>query len=79
MSMQEIIRAWKDEHYRKTLSEDELRSLPENPAGQIELDLPDLLQANGGHTFFWFTGGCCTQTQNTCSTACVSCEWYCTI
>ena len=33
----DIIRAWKDETYRQTLSEEELGLLPANPAGETEL------------------------------------------
>ena len=33
----DIIRAWKDEEYRQSLSTEELKQLPENPAGLIEL------------------------------------------
>ncbi len=32
----DIIRAWKDEDYRSSLSEEERNRLPENPAGQVE-------------------------------------------
>ena len=34
MSKIDIIRAWKDEAYRQSLSEAERTRLPENPAGQ---------------------------------------------
>lgn len=37
MSKQDIIRAWKDEEYRNRLGTAELRALPENPAGMVEL------------------------------------------
>jgi len=33
MSVDRIIRAWKDPDYRKSLSPEELAVLPENPAG----------------------------------------------
>ena len=32
-----IARAWKDAEYRKSLSADELASLPENPVGAVEI------------------------------------------
>ena len=38
MSKQNIIRAWKDENYRRSLSEAERAALPENPAGRVDLD-----------------------------------------
>ncbi len=33
----DIIRAWKDEEYRSSLTEEERNHLPENPAGQLEI------------------------------------------
>lgn len=47
MSRQDIIRAWKDEDYRASLSEAERNSLPKNPAGFIELTDDDLQLAAG--------------------------------
>jgi len=32
----DIIRAWKDEAYRASLSKEERAMLPENPAGELE-------------------------------------------
>jgi mersacidin/lichenicidin family type 2 lantibiotic len=43
-----IIRAWKDDDYRMSLSTDERRALPENPAGLVEFSGADLNQAAGG-------------------------------
>lgn len=37
MTNKNIIRAWKDEAYRTSLSEAERAMLPENPAGKVEL------------------------------------------
>ncbi|MBD2208058.1 mersacidin/lichenicidin family type 2 lantibiotic [Calothrix sp. FACHB-1219] len=37
MSNNDIIRAWKDEDYRNSLSDEQRSQLPENPAGMIEL------------------------------------------
>jgi mersacidin/lichenicidin family type 2 lantibiotic len=61
MSNIDIIRAWKDEEYRNSLSEEERAQLPENPAGMIELS-DDAAQAvaGGGLDFgysYW-TGTC---------------------
>jgi mersacidin/lichenicidin family type 2 lantibiotic len=55
-----IIRAWKDEDYRMSLSTDELRALPENPAGFVEPSRSDLNSAAGKNffTFFVFFGVC---------------------
>jgi mersacidin/lichenicidin family type 2 lantibiotic len=52
MSNVDIIRAWKDEAYRLSLTAEQLAELPANPAGQIELDEADLEEIavgkNGG-------------------------------
>jgi mersacidin/lichenicidin family type 2 lantibiotic len=47
MSPQEIIRAWKDAEYRASLG-DAAQSLPENPAGFVDLNDADLNVVNGG-------------------------------
>jgi mersacidin/lichenicidin family type 2 lantibiotic len=44
----DIVRAWKDEAYRQSLSEEQLSTLPANPAGQLELAETDLLSVQGG-------------------------------
>ena len=46
----DIIRAWKDEAYRQSLSEEERRTLPESPVGEIELTDADLEAVYGGAT-----------------------------
>ena len=38
----DIIRAWKDEDYRNSLSKEELAQLPESPVGEVELSDEDL-------------------------------------
>ena len=48
MSHLDIIRAWKDPEYRRSLSEAELASLPGHPAGLIELSDTDLDAIAGG-------------------------------
>jgi mersacidin/lichenicidin family type 2 lantibiotic len=48
MSIQDIIRAWKDEDYRLSLSEAERALLPEHPAGLIELTGAELDGVGGG-------------------------------
>jgi len=40
--MSNIVRAWKDEAYRQSLSAEEQALLPTNPAGEIELTEADL-------------------------------------
>ena len=46
----DIVRAWKDEAYRQSLSDDELLTLPANPVGEIELTDADLETVYGGAT-----------------------------
>jgi mersacidin/lichenicidin family type 2 lantibiotic len=48
MSKQNIIRAWKDEAYRRSLSAAERALLPANPAGLIELTDAQLGAIDGG-------------------------------
>lgn len=44
----DIARAWKDPEYRKSLTPEELASLPPNPAGTAELTEEELGDAVGG-------------------------------
>ena len=44
----DITRAWKDENYRENLSEEELNTLPANPAGELELNETELDTVAGG-------------------------------
>lgn len=44
----DIIRAWKDEEYRNSLSQEQRSQLPENPAGMIELSDEDMGSVVGG-------------------------------
>ncbi|HEX6292732.1 MAG TPA: mersacidin/lichenicidin family type 2 lantibiotic [Herpetosiphonaceae bacterium] len=56
MSNVDIIRAWKDEEYRASLSETERAALPEHPAGLVELTDEELdLAAGGAWTGTWYT------------------------
>jgi mersacidin/lichenicidin family type 2 lantibiotic len=48
MSNVDVIRAWKDEEYRLSLSDAERAALPANPAGLIELAETDLEGVAGG-------------------------------
>ena len=51
MSNLDIVRAWKDEEYRNSLTEAQRSQLPENPAGAIELsNLEAQTVAGGGFT-----------------------------
>lgn len=48
MSNIDIVRAWKDEDYRASLSEAEQAMLPENPAGLVDLADEDMSSMAGG-------------------------------
>ncbi|HEX6292734.1 MAG TPA: mersacidin/lichenicidin family type 2 lantibiotic [Herpetosiphonaceae bacterium] len=61
MSIENIIRAWKDEEYRASLSETERAALPEHPAGLVELTDEELDLA---------AGGCDTRDWRACSSFC---------
>jgi mersacidin/lichenicidin family type 2 lantibiotic len=51
MSPNNIIRAWKDEEYRRGLSQAARESMPPSPVGITELSDDQLTKAAGG-TFF---------------------------
>jgi mersacidin/lichenicidin family type 2 lantibiotic len=63
MSIENIIRAWKDEDFRATLSAAQRKLLPENPAGDIQLSDSDLRGVVGGTTT---TGGSIERTLTYC-------------
>lgn len=62
MSKIDTIRAWKDEAYRRSLSEAELAKLPQHPAGLIELSDSEMELVAGGAisaTPNLSSAGCC--------------------
>ena len=48
MSNIDIIRAWKDEEYRNSLTDEQRSQLPENPAGIVELSNDEMESLKGG-------------------------------
>lgn len=56
----DIIRAWKDEKFRHSLSAAEREQLPDNPVGAIELSDEEMEQAQGGTISNWPTVSGCT-------------------
>ena len=48
MTKKDIIRAWKDAEYRRSLSEAERAMLPEHPAGLVDLTDAELATVAGG-------------------------------
>jgi len=59
MSGVDIARAWKDDTYRASLTEAQLSSLPENPAGVLALSDYELDEVSGARTEHLLTMGCC--------------------
>ncbi|MCE9594607.1 MAG: mersacidin/lichenicidin family type 2 lantibiotic [Planctomycetes bacterium] len=43
----DIVRAWRDAKYRRSLTAEQRRALPEHPAGLVELSDDQLRAANG--------------------------------
>ncbi len=48
MSQYDIVRAWKDEDYLNSLSEEQRSQLPENPAGMVEISDKEMEIVAGG-------------------------------
>ncbi len=60
MNKEQIIRAWKDETYRTSLTAEQLAQLPHHPAGLVELSSEELGSAAGGMTTETLMSfGCC--------------------
>jgi mersacidin/lichenicidin family type 2 lantibiotic len=57
MSKVDIIRAWRDEDYRLSLTEAERALLPAHPAGLIELDKEQMQMVMGAGPTFTSCGG----------------------
>lgn len=60
MSHKNIIRAWKDEDFRNSLSATERALMPEHPAGLVELSDAELEAAAGGK--YQLTENCACKT-----------------
>jgi mersacidin/lichenicidin family type 2 lantibiotic len=72
MSNLNVIRAWKDAKFRRSLSAAELAQLPENPAGLVELTDSELRKAGGfggGVVALETTAITCTATLGGCCPA----------
>jgi mersacidin/lichenicidin family type 2 lantibiotic len=61
----DVIRAWHDVDYRNSLSEEELASLPENPAGLATVDETALRSVTGSTKL---TANCDTRVVDSCHT-----------
>jgi mersacidin/lichenicidin family type 2 lantibiotic len=69
----DVIRAWKDPEYRKTLTSEELASLPANPAGSANLTENELREVAAGRgtlstlpCIFGVTAVCGTEVVSVC-------------
>ena len=60
MQENQIIRAWKDAEFRKTLDPDALTALPPSPVGGVELADEDLGDISGGAIAVTQTTVCAT-------------------
>jgi len=66
----DIIRAWKDEEYRNSLSEEQRAQLPENPAGMVELSDEAMQNVGGGLLSIFGCNGNGGNTNNLLLTIC---------
>jgi len=57
MKKSDIARAWKDESYRQTLSDEQLNSLPAHPAGELEETELASVYGGGGQDVGGFGAG----------------------
>ncbi|SRR5581483_8809681 len=65
----DIVRAWKDETYRRSLSQEQQAQLPANPAGELELsdaELQNVHGANGGANYNSFSAVCLQSAAGSC-------------
>lgn len=70
MSESDIVRAWKDEQYRNSLSANQQAEVPGHPAGEVELDDDELKEVDGAGSNPGLTAGCCQQSVND-----PTCQW----
>jgi mersacidin/lichenicidin family type 2 lantibiotic len=68
MSTRNVIKAWKNQAYRNSLSAAERAALPVNPAGSIEISDEDLGKVAGGALPI---SRLCTLTNCTCVYNCI--------
>ena len=54
----DIVRAWKDEEYRNSLTPEQLAQVPADPAGEAELNEEDLGNVSGGMGYPYITNTC---------------------
>jgi len=69
----DVIRAWKDEAYRMSLSETERSGLPENPAGTL-LDLAEIADVSGAQVVETGVGTCTISWERCCCSGDLVCK-----
>jgi mersacidin/lichenicidin family type 2 lantibiotic len=72
MTADQIVRSWKNEDYRLSLSLDEQALLPQDPAGMIELADEELLGIAGGSNSQLACSNECTMSACTCMPPCTT-------
>jgi mersacidin/lichenicidin family type 2 lantibiotic len=75
----DIVRAWRDEDYRLSLSDQDRAVLPESPVGVIDLSDLDLEGAVGAASQHIGTLGCCGGLTTDAGFCSVFCSDACTI
>jgi len=61
MSRVDVIRAWRDPQYRRSLTEEQRSELPQSPAGRVQVDDRVLSRESGaGEDFVQTTAWFCT-------------------
>ncbi|MEQ8384702.1 MAG: mersacidin/lichenicidin family type 2 lantibiotic [Coleofasciculus sp. A1-SPW-01] len=74
----DIIRAWKDEEFRNSLSEEQKAQLPDNPAGLVDLTDEEINGVQGGFTFAsTLKGRCGAFFTATAECYCPKTIWWC--
>jgi mersacidin/lichenicidin family type 2 lantibiotic len=64
----DVIRAWKDEQYRASLTEEQRASLPANPVGMIDVSDAELEDVVGGlKNCSSYEASACCSLDGTCS------------
>lgn len=72
MDIGKIVKAWRDDDYRLTLSDAEMAVMPQLPVGVAELSDVDLEVVSGADSESLRSKGCCpTSTGYTCG----KCSW----
>lgn len=56
----DVVRAWRDEEYRDSLTEEERANLPENPAGLADVSDSVLRSVAGGCGTYKYSDACMT-------------------